>query len=101
MHVLSVRLDDDLEKKLNFLMKELKINDKSTYIRQLLNKSLSDEMLSLLCRFVGERQISAWKAAELAGVSLRKMLDELKKHHTPGYSEENLKEDLKFALDQF
>lgn len=81
-------------------MKELKINDKSTYIRQLLDKSLNDEIITLLCKFVGEKRLSAWKAAEIAGVSLHKMLDQIKKHNTPGYSEDNLNEDLKFALEQ-
>ena len=98
MHVLSVRLDDDLEGKLNFLMKKLKIIDKSAYIRQLLDKSLSEEMLEVLCNQVGEKQISAWKAAEVAGISLRKMLEELKNRNLKGYNEQSLKEDLNFAL---
>ena len=98
MHVLSVRLDDDLEEKLNFLMKKLKIIDKSAYIRQLLDKSLSEEILEVLCNQVGEKQISAWKAAEIAGISLRKMLEELKKRNLTGYDEQSFKEDLNFAL---
>ena len=98
MHVLSVRLDDDLEEKLNFLMKKLKIIDKSAYIRQLLDKSLSEEILEVLCNQVGEKQISAWKAAEIAGISLRKMLEELKKRNLTGYDEQSLKEDHNFAL---
>ena len=99
MHVLSVRLDEDLERKLEFLMKKLKIVDKSTYIRQLLDRSLSEEMLEVLCQQVGERQITAWKAAEIAEISLRKMSDELKKRNITGYDEQALKEDLKFALE--
>ena len=98
MHVLSVRLDDDLEGKLDFLMKKLKIIDKSAYIRQLLDKSLSEEILEVLCNQVGEKQISAWKAAEIAGISLRKMLEELKKRNLTGYDEQSFKEDLNFAL---
>jgi len=99
MHVLSVRLDGNLEKKLSFLMEKLKIIDKSTYIRQLLDKSLSEEILEVLCKQVGEKQISAWKAAELAGISLRKMLDELKKRNSSGYDERSFQEDLNFALE--
>lgn len=99
MHVLSVRLDENLEKKLSFLMEKLKIIDKSTYIRQLLDKSLSEEILDVLCKQVGEKQISAWKAAELAGISLRKMLDELKKRNSSGYDERSFQEDLNFALE--
>jgi predicted HTH domain antitoxin len=99
MHVLSVRLDEDLEKKLEFLTKKLKIIDKSTYIRQLLDKSLSEEMIEVLCKQIVEKQISAWKAAEIAGISLRKMLDELKKRNISEYDEQSLKEDLNFALE--
>ena len=99
MHVLSVRLDGNLEKKLSFLMEKLKIIDKSTYIRQLLDKSFSEEILEVLCKQVGEKQISAWKAAELAGISLRKMLDELKKRNSSEYDEQSFQEDLNFALE--
>jgi len=98
MGVLSVRLDDELESKLNFLIKKLKIVDKSTYIRQLLDNSLSEEMIKVLCKQVEERKISAWKAAEIADISLRKMLHELKKRKTSGYDEQSLREDLEFAL---
>jgi predicted HTH domain antitoxin len=99
MKILSVRLDDELEHKLNFLMKKLKVVDKSTYIRQLLDRMLSEELLEVLCKQVEEKQISAWKAAELAEVSLRKMLYELKKRNVPGYDEQSLREDLEFALE--
>jgi predicted HTH domain antitoxin len=99
MKILSVRLDDELDSKLSFLMKKLKIVDKSTYIRQLLDKSLSEEILELLCKQVEEKKMSAWKAAEIAGISLRKMLYELKKRNASGYDEQSLKEDLEFALD--
>jgi len=99
MKVLSVRLDDELENKLSFLMKKLKIIDKSTYIRQLLDKSLSEEILEVLCKQVEEKKISSWKAAEIAEVSLRKMLSELKKRNLSGYDEQSLREDLEFALE--
>lgn len=99
MKVLSVRLDEELESKLSFLMKKLKIVDKSTYIRQLLDKSLSEEMLDVLCKQVDEKKMSAWKAAEIAGISLRKMLSELKKRNLSGYDEQSLREDLEFALE--
>ncbi len=99
MKVLSVRLDEEIEQKLEFLMHKLKIVDKSTYIRQLLNKSLSNELIGLLCDEVGEKQMSAWKAAEIAGISLRKMLFELKKRNISGIDEIALKEDIKFAFE--
>ena len=71
----------------------------SSYIRQLLEKSLSEEMFVVLCNQVGEKNISAWKAAEKAGVSLRKMMEELKKRNVSGYDEQAIKEDIEYALD--
>lgn len=99
MTVLSVRLDKDLEKKLDFLMNKLKIQDKSAYIRQLLEKSFSEEIINILSEEVGEGRISAWKAADIADVSLRKFLKELKERNIPGYDEQALEEDLNFALE--
>jgi len=99
MKILSVRIDDDLEEKLNFLMVRLKRKDKSSYIRQLLEKSLTEEILEVLCKQVGEKDMSAWKAAEIAGVSLRKMLEELKKRNVSWYDEQAIKEDIEYALD--
>jgi len=55
-------------------------------------------MLEILFNEVSEKNISAWKAAKIAGVSLRKMLYELKIHYPSGYDEQALKEDLEFAL---
>jgi predicted HTH domain antitoxin len=80
-------------------MVRLKRKDKSSYIRQLLEKSLAEEMLEILCKQVGEKNMSAWKAAEIAGVSLRKMLEELKKRNVSGYDEQAIKEDIEYTLD--
>lgn len=98
MGVFSVRLDDELESKLNFLMKKLKIVDKSTYIRQLLDYSLSKEMIKILCKQVENKKISIWKAAEIAEIPLRKMLSKLDKRKTFGYNEQSRREDIEFAL---
>ena len=63
-----------------------------------MEKSLKEELIRLLCTEVGEKQISAWKAAEIAGISLRKMLHRLKQQDVPGYDEASLKEDIKYGL---
>jgi predicted HTH domain antitoxin len=99
MKILSVRIDDDLDEKLSFLMAKLKKKDKSSYIRQLLDKSLTEEMFEVLCKQIGEKNTSAWKASEIAGVSLRRMMEELKKRNVPGYDEQAIKEDIEYALD--
>ena len=64
MKILSVSIDDDLDQKLSFLMTKLKKKDKSSYIHQLLEKALTEENFDVLCNQVGEKNTSAWKAAE-------------------------------------
>jgi len=97
MSVLSVRLDKELEEKLQFLMKKQKIVDKSAYIRRLLKRSIKEELLDHLSQEVKDRNLSIWKAAELAQLSLRGMMQELAKREVLMYDETALKEDLSFA----
>lgn len=47
--VLSVRIDKELEEKLDYLMKKRHVVDKSAYVRQLLNKSIASELLDYVC----------------------------------------------------
>lgn len=94
---LSVRLDDSLEKKLAFVSDHKKIIDRSAYIRDLLNRSLENDIIEILCYQVQDHQITAWRAAELAGISLRAMLKHLSDHKIDTIDEKTLKEDIKFA----
>lgn len=99
MGVLSVRLDPELEEKLQFLMEKRKIVNKSAYIRQLIFKSLTEDLIDYLCNEVQKRNISAWKAAEIAKTSLRAMLKELAIRNIPFYNDFAFKEDLDFAVN--
>ena len=96
MTVISVRIDDKIEEKLNFIMEKKKAVDKSTLIRQILAESLENEIIEILCIEVNNRKISAWKAASIAEIPLRKMLDELSKRNIMTYDEIALNEDLDF-----
>ena len=98
MSILSVRLDEDLDKRLKFLMKKRKIVDKSAYIRQLLDKSTKEDYLNFLCDEVKKKRITAWKAAEMAQISLRAMLGELADRGVMTYDEAAFEEDLAFVL---
>ncbi|HMF32749.1 MAG TPA: hypothetical protein VKK79_15095 [Candidatus Lokiarchaeia archaeon] len=97
MSVLSVRLDAEIEETLQYLMKARKIVDKSAYIRQLLAHSIYDDLVDWLCTQVAEKKLSAWKAAEVGHVSLRRMLEELAKRHVVTFDEVALEDDLRFA----
>lgn len=97
MSVLSVRIDKELEEKIKFLMEKQKIIDKSAYIRKLLDESIREELLDLLCKEIESKNISIWKAAELAQMSLRGMMHELAKREVKTYDEASFQEDLIFS----
>jgi predicted HTH domain antitoxin len=96
MGVLSVRIDKELEEKLDFLMKKQQVVDKSAYVRQLLNKSIASELLDYVCNEIRQGKMSAWKGAETVNISLRVMLKELAKRNIMTYDEIALNEDLEF-----
>ena len=101
MSILSVRLDEETEKKLQHLLKLRKINDKSAYIRQILDRSLQDELIELYCQKIKNRSTTIWKAAQIINISLRQMLVELKKRGISSYSEEALESDVDFMNMKF
>jgi predicted HTH domain antitoxin len=94
MKVLSIRIDNEFEKTLNFLMEHKKIIDKSAYLRQMMEKSLQSDLLDYLCSEVEKHNITAWKAAEIAQISLRRMLHELKLRKIALYEEKDFLDDL-------
>jgi predicted HTH domain antitoxin len=95
--VLSVRIDKELESKLELLMKSKKIVDKSAYIRQLISRSLTHDLLDYLSKEVSAHRMSAWRAAQIAGISLRAMMRELSERGVESYSEREFEEDLLFS----
>ena len=97
MSVLSVRIDKELEEKLKFLMEKQKIVDKSAYVRKLLDESIKEELLDILCKEIENKSLSIWKAAELSQMTLRGILRELAKRDIKTYDEISLEEDLAFV----
>ena len=95
--VLSVRMDAELEKRLTFLMEKKKIVDKSSYVRQLIDRSLSADLLDYLSEEVASKHLSIWKAAAIAEIPLRAMMKELAERKIAMYDEQSLAEDLIFA----
>ncbi len=89
----SVRLDKGLSKILEKIEKPYL--DKSSFMRELLKLGLKEYRLELAIEKYLRDEVSMWKAAEIAGTSLRKM-NEIKKEKgiEMPYSELSLKEDL-------
>ena len=95
MPTVSMRLDKDTLKEVEFLMKELKA-DKSEVMRRLLDKGLKQAKIEKVIEMLREHKISIGKAAELAGVTLYEIIDLCKQKDIPlGYTVEDLKRDVK------
>jgi predicted HTH domain antitoxin len=96
MSVLSVRLDAELEEKLEILLKSQPFLEKSSYIRQLLHQTVNIALIDFLCDQVRKKIITAWKAAEKAKIPLRQMFDELAKRNILTYDQEAYEQDLEY-----
>ncbi|MBD3159845.1 MAG: hypothetical protein GF309_13765 [Candidatus Lokiarchaeota archaeon] len=94
--VLSVRIDEDLKERLSYLMDHRKIVDRSAYLRQLIDRALTEDLLDYLADEVKSKRISVWKAASIAEIPWRAMVNELAKRDVPTYDEQAFREDLRF-----
>ena len=90
---ISVEVDEEFAKALETI--EQPYLDRPTLIKTLLFSGLKQYRIELALRKYLEGEVSTWKAAEIAGVSLRRMNKILQEKGVEmHYSEESLKEDL-------
>jgi len=69
--------------------------DKSAVIRELLATALQHERIEDALNQVQAKKITVWKAAEIAGVTYREMLELLKNHNIPfPLSEQELRREI-------
>lgn len=69
--------------------------DKSAVIRELLAMALHDKRIEEALNQVQAMRITVWKAAEIAGVTYREMLELLKIHNIPfPLSEQELRREI-------
>lgn len=94
MPTVSVRLDRETLKEIEFLMKEYK-TDKSEVIRRLLDRGLKQAKLEVVLDLLRRHKISIGRAAELVGVTIYEMIELCRKNEIHiGYTEEDLRRDL-------
>lgn len=94
MPTMSVRLDKDTLKEIEFLMREYK-TDKSEVMRRILDKGLKQAKLEKVLELLRLHKISIGKAAKLAGVTIYEMIEFCKKNEIHvGYTKEDLKRDI-------
>jgi len=69
--------------------------DKSSIIRELLATALQNKRIEEALDQVQAKRITVWKAAEIAGITYREMLELLKTHNVPfPLSEEELRREI-------
>ncbi len=94
----SVRLPKEIVEEIEKLSKEEGI-DKGTLIRRLIAESLREYKIKKALELYREGRVSLWKAAEIAGITYREALEELKKRNIPfKYDLEDLEVDISWAM---
>ena len=94
----SVRLPKEIVEEIERLSKEEGI-DKGTLIRKLIAESLREYKIKKALELYREGKVSLWKAAEIAGITYREALEELKKRNIPfKYDLEDLEVDISWAM---
>ncbi|RLE64773.1 MAG: hypothetical protein DRJ47_06820 [Thermoprotei archaeon] len=100
LEVLSVRVPKEVRKGLEELAK-LEGRDKAEIVREILIKGVKEKRVETALRLYREGKVTLWKAAELAGLSLWEMIEELEKRGVElQYGLEELEEDLRAALGE-
>ncbi|MBC8522252.1 MAG: UPF0175 family protein [Methanomicrobia archaeon] len=93
MKTISVEVDEEIAKALEVI--EQPYLDRPTLIKNILISGLRQYRIELAIQRYLEGEVSTWKAAEMAGISLRKMNKILQEKGVEmHYSENSLKEDL-------
>ncbi|WP_456328372.1 UPF0175 family protein [Archaeoglobus sp.] len=94
----SVRLPKEVVEEIEKLSKEEGI-DKGTLIRKLIEESLREYKIKKALELYREGRVSLWKAAEIAGITYREALEELRKRNIPfRYGLEDLEIDIGRAM---
>jgi len=82
MITISARIDKKLAEEIEKIVKERGI-DRSAVIRELLYIGLKEYKLKKALELIKERKVTVWKAAEIAGLTYREMLEKLREHNIP------------------
>ena len=98
MTIITTRVPEELAKEVERIA-QAEALDKSTTIKRLLIKAVEAWKMDHALKLYQEGKISIGKAAEIAGVSLWEIIDNILKRKIPlQITREDLEEDLKAAL---
>lgn len=92
---ITTRVSDEIEEEIRSISKREQL-DRSTVVRRLLVEGIKDWKIKYALEQYSEGRITIWKAARMADVSLRQMLDIAAKKGIPfQYTLEDLREDFR------
>ena len=98
MGIISVRSTPDIERKIKKLM-EFERVDKSSIVRRALERGLNEELKRLALNLYIERKVSLAKAAEIAEISIRDMIELIKERGVSlNITIEDLRKDFEEAM---
>lgn len=95
----SVRLPKELVEEIEKLSREEGL-DKGAFVRKLLIESLKEYKIRRALELYRKGKVSLWRAAEMAGMTYREALGELKRRNiTFQYDVEDLESDVGWATE--
>lgn len=97
LETVTARLPRKTLKEIERLAEKEKV-DRSELIRRLLDSALQERRIEEALKAYQDRKVTLWKAAEMAGLSLRAMMELTKEKKIPiPYTLEDLERDLEYV----
>jgi predicted HTH domain antitoxin len=100
MQTISIRINKELQQKLEFLLRTKHIEDRSTYLRTLIDRAMTEDLIEYALNEFKSRRISLWKAASITGMSLQEFMDEAKAHSVPTIDESTIRDDIRWVREK-
>jgi len=98
--IVSTRIPEEIAKILKEIEEEEQ-TDRATVIRKLLVKGIKQWKIEKALRLYREGQVTLWRAARLAGLTLREMMEMAAKMGIQfQYSQKDLEEDIEAAMKE-
>jgi len=98
--IISIRPTEEIERKLERLM-GIEKTERSVLIRRILNTGIDEELKKHALGLFRDKKVSLAKAAEIADLSVREMMDLIKEKGIPLHiSIEDIREDFEAAMKE-
>lgn len=97
LEAVTARLPKEMVREVERLAEKMKV-DRSELIRRLLDSALRETRIEEAVQAYREGCVTLWKAAEMAGLSLREMMELVREKKIPvSYTLEDLRRDLEYV----